>query len=328
MTALLGLLAAPLPAHGDAAMLSGELSLTSGYSKTGGWTSEVRGAPRNGAGFEYFRRFSGAAGDILTLDVQARVTYDSSQDDAAWGVELHSVWVERKLGLGKNMIVGHFSPAHGLEPVVDTHGEVLQTLAMQDLGFKKDWGVGYRGILGPYDVTFAGQLGSGMGIRLDDGSFLATAQAWEPPGDGFRYGVSLAAGRVLESRGAWTLPAPEFGSVVSKFRGGAAFTASTGSFEYAGELTVGTDDGTAVAGALLQTSYVVPSMQELRLELQTLSWSGDLDDRVARATTVTAGVAWQATPDLALRAYVRGDVEGPGEDGDASAVLQAYYLGG
>ena len=327
---LILLLTSPLALAGGATSMSGELNLIGGYSGTNDWIGAVPGAPRNSVGFEYFRRLSGERGDFLTIDVQARLSFEpESRTDNDWGVELHNAWVEHKLGLGKNIVVGHFSPAHGLEPVTDTHGTVLQTLAMWDVGFKKDWGAGYRGILGPFDLSVAGQLGSGMGIRTDDGSYLLTAQIWEPPGDGFRYGLSLLAGRVLPSRGGWTLPSPDFApGTVAKTRVSAAATVSRGSFDYAGELSAGWNEDDAVAGALLQVGYVLPSLQQLTLEAQGRLWADDLSGDDRRMTSVTAGGSYELTRGWTIRAYLSHDLEMPGDTGDTRAVLQAYYFGG
>ena len=173
---LLPLLVALAPAA-DAArassVFSAEASAVGGYSDGDGWTLNGIGGQTNSIGFEYLARLSGDRGDFLTFDLQTRLSYDPMRpDDEPWAVEVHNAWVEHKLGLGSNVRAGHFEPAFGLERALDTHGTLLQTLIGEDLGFKHDWGVGYRGILGALDVEAAAQLGSGMGIDRRDGSFL------------------------------------------------------------------------------------------------------------------------------------------------------------
>jgi hypothetical protein len=324
------LLAAPL-AHADgASSLSFELNAVGGYSDRDEWVSEIPGSQRNAVGFEYFRKVANEYGDFLTLDLQARLSYDSSEPGGnAVGLEIHSAWAEYKLGLGRNLWFGHFAPAHGLEPVTDTHGTVLQTLAMRDIGFKKDWGVGYRGLLGPFDLSLAAQLGSGMGIQMKDGSFLVSAQVWEPPGDAFRYGLSVLAGRVLPSRGGWTIPSPDFESdAVTKMRAGAAAEFASGSFEFKGELSLGKNEDTSVGGAMLEAGYTPPSFQELTLEAQGRLWSGDLEDGEALVTAVALGGSYELTRDVTVRGYVIHDVSGPGDTDETSVVVQAYYFGG
>ena len=324
------LLASPVAHAGGASSLSGELSITGGYSDRDGWISEIPGAQRNVVGFEYYRKVANEYGDFLTFDLQARLSYDSSEPGGdPLGLEIHNAWVEYKLSLGRNLRIGHFSPAHGLESVTDTHGTVLQTLAAQDVGFKKDWGVGYRGVLGPFDLSLAAQLGSGMGIQTSDGSFLISAQVWEPPGDDFRYGLSLLVGRVLSARGGWMLPSPDVESdAVTKVRAGAAAEYASGSFGFKGELTAGRNDDSAVAGAMLEAAYTPPSLQSLRLEAQGRAWSGDLSESDALSGSVTLGASYELTRGWTLRAYVIHGLSGPGLAEDTSAVFQAYYFGG
>jgi hypothetical protein len=174
---------APLPAHADVTtQTAAEFSLLAGYSDETGWVHELPGAQRSAIGFEQLAKFSGGRGDIATTDLQVRLSYDSQAPDEAWAIEVHNAWIEYKLGLGKKLRFGHFSPAHGLEPVRDTHGTLIQTLSGMDIGFKKDWGVAYSGIAGPVDLEVALQLGSGAAPAPDDGSFLASAQVWTPPG--------------------------------------------------------------------------------------------------------------------------------------------------
>jgi len=103
---------------------------------------------------------------------------------------------------------GHFDPAFGLEPVTDTHGTLLQTLAPKNIGFKKDWGIGYRGLLGKFDYQLAVQLGSGMGIRRKDGSYLLTGRISTPQTRDTQIGLSFLYGRTLVSGQSWTIPAP------------------------------------------------------------------------------------------------------------------------
>jgi hypothetical protein len=314
-------------AGAGASALSGELVLSGGYFSDGEWVTERSGAPANAVGFEYYRKVGSERGDFLTIDVQARVSYDSSSPSGdRWGLEIHNAWAEYKLGLGRNIMLGHFAPGFGLEPVTDTHGTVLQTLAMWDLGFKKDWGAAYRGILGPFDLTVAGQLGTGMGIRTGEGSFLLTAQVWEPPGDDFRWGLSAAAGEVLPGAGRWTLPEPRFaGSTVTRYRAGAAAELSSGSFLHRGEVSLGADDGNSVAGALTQSTYVPPSLQSIALEAQARAWTGDVGDADAAKVALTAGASWRAAGNWTLRAYLHHDFH---SGGDTGVLVQAYYFGG
>ena len=100
-----------------------ELDLLAGYSEQNQWIGEGPGGLKNSAGFEYFAKVSNDYGDYLTWDLQARLGYHTGlPSDERWGLEIHNAWVEYKIGLGSNIRAGHFAPAFGLEPNVDTHG--------------------------------------------------------------------------------------------------------------------------------------------------------------------------------------------------------------
>jgi len=187
-----------------------EATIIGGYSDKDKWVGKKDMSLKNSIGFEYFRKFSNEYGDFLTFDLQMRMAYDSREDSQdAFGVEIHNAWLEYKLGLGKAVRLGHFDPAFGLEPVLDTHGTLLQTLASKNIGFKKDWGVAYRDLWGDFDYEIAAQLGSGMGINRKDGSFLLTGRISEPQTKATQLGISFLYGRTLQSNQSWTIPAPE-----------------------------------------------------------------------------------------------------------------------
>ena len=103
----------------------------------------------------------------------------------------------------------HFDPAFGLEPVLDTHGTILQTLARKNIGFKKDWGGALKGTFYDLDYKAALQLGSGMSIRDKDDSFLITARLGTPSSNDLQCGVSGMYGEVLQTKGMSTFPKNE-----------------------------------------------------------------------------------------------------------------------
>jgi hypothetical protein len=308
-------------------VFSAEASAVGGYSDGDGWTLNGVGAQTNSIGFEYLARLSGDRGDILTFDLQTRLSYDPMRpDDEPWAIEVHNAWVEHKLGLGSNVRAGHFEPAFGLERALDTHGTLLQTLIGEDVGFKHDWGLGYRGILGALDFEAAAQLGSGMGIERRDGSFLATARVSSPPGAAFQYGVSALHGRVLASMGMRTIPQPVFEpDAVTKTRVGADARWDAGSFLLAGEVTAGRDDDASVLGTLLQVGWPIPGLDALTLETQGQYWS-----RAAGADESSLGVSasYRLSEGWTLRAAAFQGLSGAAADEPTQVVFQAYYYGG
>ena len=307
-----------------------EAMIMGGYSERDIWVGRKDKGIKNSLGFEYYRKFSNDYGDFLTLDVQVRAGYDSKEDSQdAFGIEIHNAWAEYNLGLGKAIRLGHFDPAFGLEPVLDTHGTLLQTLASKNIGFKKDWGIAYKGMLGDYDYEVAAQIGSGMGIRRKDGSYLMTGRIGTPQTREFRYGLSFLYGRTLRPGESWTIPASELLSnrSVRKKRIGVDLQFPLGPVEFKGEVAAGDNDGTTAGGALAEFAYTVPGLERLELKLQGTYWSNDWDKKNTRDSTIAPVIEYEVTPSLSARLGYFHDIDSPGSSKDRLVLLQLYYYG-
>jgi len=305
-----------------------EAIVIGGYSDRDQWVGKKRSL-KNSVGFEYYKKFSDEYGDFLTLDLQMRMAYDSREDRSdAFGVEIHNAWLEYKLGLGKSIRLGHFDPAFGLEPVLDTHGTLLQTLASKNIGFKKDWGLAYKGLLGNYDYQLAAQLGSGMGIRRKDGSFLLTGRISTPQTGDTQVGLSFLYGQTLESTQSWTIPAPELvsGKTIRKKRVGADFQCPLGLFAFKAEAAAGDNEGKTVAGGLAELGYTVPEQQNLKLKMQTLYWSNDWEEKKARDLRLSPVIEYSISSTTTVRLGYFHDIYSSGDE-DKMIVLQFYYFG-
>ncbi len=321
---------APTPAAaGMTTQTAGELSLVVGYSDGNDWVGALPGSQRSAAGFEHFAKFSTDRGDIVTTNLQLRASYDScAPSDEAWALEVHNAWLEYRLGLGKKLRIGHFSPAHGLEPVRDTHGTLAQTLVGMDLGFKKDWGIGYSGIAGPLDLEVALQLGSGMAPAPDDGSYLASAQVWTPPGRDSRFGVSIVRGDLRKATQARTLPLPDYAEEsVEISRAALSVEHSAGAFMVLAEASAGVDDSSTVGGALFQVDYSPPSNQRWLFAWQVRVWDSDLARGGFSTVTGIAAAGYKVTDRLTVRAALT-ELARDCDHAEAQATIQLYYYGG
>jgi len=322
----LALFVAP-SARADVSLFATELNVVAATDGIGHWR-DVFGAQRSSIGFESFGKRSGGRGDFLTWDLQIRLSHDSDESvGEAWGLEIHNAWLEYKLELGRNLRFGHFSPAFGLEPSVDTHGTLFQTLAARDIGFKKDWGVAYLSGLGPFDTRVALQNGSGAPLDRRDGNHLATVRLGTPLGRSSRAAVSLLAGRVLDARGARTWPSPDNPEAVSKFRVGADAEHMAGPFRLSGEVTIGRDGSHDIVGALLWTDVTLPALRNVTVEAQGRLWSNDALRSGSRWTSVTLGASYRVATHWTLRGLLDHEIEAP-RRGDDRIALQLYYYGG
>ncbi|MDI6808685.1 MAG: hypothetical protein QME66_06865 [Candidatus Eisenbacteria bacterium] len=305
-----------------------EMNLVGGYSDREGWIGESS-TLANSVGFEYFKKFSGEYGDYLTVDLQMRAAYDGKEDPGRfWGLEIHNAWLEHRLGYAAKIRAGHFDPSFGLEPLLDTHGTILQTLAMKDIGFTKDWGISLRGSLPRFDYESSIQLGSGMSVRRTDGSFLATGRIGSPANENLQYGFSLLYGRVLDSEGMRTFPQNKLMSsdVVLKRRIGLDAQYLLGSYLFKTEVAYGKNDAKAVLGYSTEIDYTFQKYQNWELELQFQPWIGDLSSSDSDISTLTLGTSYKLSQNAALRAAVLHDFNMPDGKEDNKVLVQFYWF--
>jgi len=314
-------------AFADQSLFYKEVNLIGGYSRQDKW---IGGSDtlKNSVGFEDYRKFSGDYGDFLTTDFQLRVAYDSSESmDDAWAVEIHNAWAEFKLNSSNKFRFGHFDSSFGLEPLVDTHGTILQTLAEDDIGFIKDWGVSLRGVAPSFDYEVSLQLGSGMSIYRQDGSYLATARVGSPSPSNFQYGISFLIGDVLETMGMQTIPRNQLVSndAISKKRIGGDIQYLYGPYLLKSECAYGKNEDKNVLGYLFELDYTIPRSQNWELELQYKSWMNDLSDRHSDDSTLSVGVSCKLNQKLTLRAAYLHDFNRMGGKEDDKVLFQFYY---
>jgi hypothetical protein len=306
-----------------------EVNLIGGYSSRDGWIDK-NGTMDSSVGFEWYRKFSGDYGDFLTADLQMRAAYDSKENShQAWGVEIHNAWLEYKISQYLNIRGGHFAPSFGLEPVVDTHSTLLQTLAEQDIGFNKDWGVQMRGSFPKFDYQASLQTGSGMSIRRQDGSYLATLRIGTPQDRNLQGGFSLLSGRTLESEGMRTFPEAKLLSpdAVDKNRVGLDGQYLYGPLLFKGEFAYGRDDNKDVLGYLTEVVYTLPSHQNIDFELQYKSWINDIHTSSSDEPTLTLGATYRLNQSTKLSAAYLHDFGMMDQKPEDRFVVQFYFLG-
>ena len=306
-----------------------EANLIAGYSSREGWIDKSQ-MMNSSAGFELYRKFSGDYGDFLTADLQMRVAYDSRKNSRqAWGVEVHNAWLEYKLSQYIKIRGGHFAPSFGLEPVVDTHSTLLQTLAEQDIGFNKDWGAQMRGSFPKFDYQASLQIGSGMSLRRQDGSYLVSLRLGTPQGGNLQGGFSLLYGRTLESEGMRTFPKNKLLSpdAVNMKRLGLDGQYLYGPFLFKGEFAYGRDDKKDVLGYLTEVVYTLPQHQDLEFELQFKSWINDMHAASCQDPALTLGATYRLSQSTKLSAAYLHDFGMIDTKPEDKFVVQFYFLG-
>ena len=173
------------------------------------------------------------------------------------------------------------------------------------------------------------QTGSGMAVRSRNGSHLLSARIGTPQNREFRYGFSLAYGRVLESRQSQTYPLPEliFDEPVLKRRVGLDMQYLMGAFEFKGEAAYGKDDDEEVFGVLPQVDFVVSANKDVKIIMQGNYWSNDITKGGKDDLTLGVGLSWKLKPSWDMRIGYFHDLKRALGEEDAKALLQFYYFG-
>lgn len=305
-----------------------EVNLIGGYGHNNKWIGKDQELT-NSLGFEDYRKFSNDYGDFLTTDLQLRVAYDSLENShKAWGVQIHNAFAQFNLGSGKKLKFGHFDPGFGLEPVLDTHATILQTLMSRNIGFKKDWGVGFKVIAPWFDFDAALQLGSGMSIYRRDNSFLSTLRISKPNNNNLQYGLSFMYGDILQTMGMNTFPRADIiGKTISKKRVGLDSQYLYGPFLFKAETAYGNDDHDEVLGYLFETDYTLPKNQNIEMQLQIQSWLHDIKAKKSDDTTLSVGISYKINQNITIRTAFIHDLNLMEGNEDHKGIMQFYFSG-
>ncbi len=304
----------------SASSLYKELNFIGGYSSANGFIDHSD-MLKNSVGIEYFKRFSGDKGDYVTIDLQPRLTYNATEKFSnAWDLEIHNAWLEYRLGFGYKLRIGHFDPSFGLEPISDTHGTILQTLAMKNIGSKSDWGIGLKGIIGYFDYEGSIQNGTGMNLKRENGSFLLSYRIGNPQSETMLYGLSLMYGKVVMNNKTHNLM--ERTMPIEKKRIGLDAQIPFRSFLLKLESVYGTEDKVKVLGLFSQINYTFPFNQALTIETQMQNWFNGIDNKRIYETMFGFCVSHRITSKLTIRTTYFYTF-----DKDNQIFIQLYYLG-
>lgn len=321
LLAALAFAAAP-PLRASAYLLYFELQGVAGYSSAArkavfSSMSDMEAMQKPSVGFDYVQRFSGASGDIAVLAVQGRLAWNAEEtSEDRLEPQLYNAYLKLKAGFA-DIWVGHNRPKFGLAPSYDTHGHLLQTLAMRGYGFDRDWGIGLERDFPRGSAGLSLTTGSGMPLAFHGNCFAAARVAFGVlEQDNYSIGLSAGHGRLLDTMGVHitstqTVPFSMAGVDVS-------FLADA--WDHRAEIYAGSRDGRGAFAALWRIGRGFLAENRLRVELQP---------SVIRASGAThaqlgAGVTFIPHPDWTLRAMISRD----GETRDTRAVFQIYYYKG
>ncbi len=168
--------------------------------------------PKNLVGFETIHvfgertRWGLGSLRLRAMDLHLRAVYDPRPQDLEerFRMVAGDFWVRLQPEGNSRMSVrlGHFLVPYGLNPILSPRGLFFLPAEAEDLGFKRDWGVEWKGPAGRLDYVVAATLGAGEGFHLPspgaarNGSYLFSGRLGSPNYRDFQLGVSGAVGRL------------------------------------------------------------------------------------------------------------------------------------
>jgi hypothetical protein len=264
-------------------------------------------------GFDYLHRLSGAGGDYGALALQFRIAYDTQDDEKDLEPQLYNAYFKYKTGWS-DLWIGHNRPAMGLNSYFDTHAHLLDTLAMNDFGYDRDWGVGSYRDFSWGNLAVSMTTGSGMPLRFK-GNWLAAARVSTGilNQDNYNLGFSAGYGEPLETMGYNLMnDEPRRLALV-----GTDLTYLWNNLESRWEGMAGRNQDQEAYALYWRLGVNVLDEGRMKLEAQPMYLKIGSDDSYQLA----AGPSYQLTPDITLRAMYRYDEAMD----DHKVVFQAYW---
>lgn len=306
----------------DAALIYGEFYFLQTFS-----SGEDNFDSKDSIGFEVYKKFSGEYGDWGEGDLQFRMQYSPlktmivtplhSDFPSIGQPVIHNAFFIFKGNQGKNNIkIGHFDVPFGLEPELDTHPTLLQTLHQHNFGYVKDWGISMGGQLDKIDYEIALTTGSGNDFILGRDNYLVSGRIANPTYNQFRWGISGAVGNTLRE-----------GESVSLWRGGFDVQYYYAQWTFKGEVYGGETGGHPSYGALGEIDYTFPG-QKLELELQFQDSTENIDLSDSHNTALILGLTYKLSQSWSFRTAYSHYFNEPSMDVSRDQVgIQFYYYG-
>jgi len=266
-------------------------------------------------GFDYVQRFSGASGDFAVLAVQARLAVNA-EGERTLEPQLYNAYLKLKTR-AVDIWIGHNRPKFGLSSSLDNHGQLLQPLSMNGLGFDRDWGVGVEHDYAWGNAGISLTTGSGMPLYFKGNYFLSGRYSRGILNqDNHSVGFSVGYGNVLDVMGYHLMSE----TPMEFYAAGLDFTVLRNNLEHRLEFMAGGLDRQGIFALFWRTSVGLLEESRLKLEAQPVIVFTKLKAQVQ----FSVGATYLATADWTLRAMVQYDEEMK----DTRFVIQVYYYKG
>lgn len=317
LTLLLCVVLTPV-AHGANRLLFLEAQGVVGYSSLddgviyySAMQAEVMQKPS--VGFDFIQRLTGKGGDVGSIAVQARVAYHEEAGESKAEVQLYNAYIKLKSRF-TDYWIGHNRPALGLSSYLDSHGLLLETLAMHGYGYDRDWGAGVVRTTNWGDLALSITTGSGMPVYAK-GNYLVSGRISKGVlnQENYTWGWSAAYGEPLETMGYQVSDSqPQEFMVI-----GTDVSYLWNNLENRVELFAGRKDGEDAGAAFWRFGINLLSEARLKFEVQPIYRKQGSEERYQ----LSLGISLAATGDLTFRtAYSYDDLTE-----EQRVVVQWYY---
>jgi hypothetical protein len=269
---------------------------------------------KNSLGIDYIKKISGITGDIGTVALQFRTSYNEKSSDVE--LQVYNAYLKAKTQFA-DIWIGHNRIAFGLASYWDTHGDLLQSLPMYGFSYDRDWGVGLIKDTAGGDFQMSLSTGSGMGIR-DKGNWLLTSRvsAGVLNYDNYNFGLSLMGGEILDTMGYKLMNENPQNIIL----GGLDFAYNYNNIEQKGEIDFGEITSNTAFAALYRLGFNFLEENRLKLEGQYVYTKKEKMDDYA----IGGGITYRFTSSLSTRLmYERKHAMD-----DHRIVVQVYFYSG
>ena len=265
-------------------------------------------------GFDYIQRFSGETGDVATFALQARLALAGDRGRYKLEPQVYNAYLKVKTP-EPYVWIGHNRPALGLSSYFDSHGQILRTLAIEGLGYDRDWGVGVYKDFSWGDIYTSVTTGSGLPVLFKGGNYMAAGRVSYGvlSQDNMNLGFTLGYGKTLDTMG-YELRDEEPRKMALA---GADFTLLRNNFEHRFDFLGGKWLGERTYAAFYRLGVNLDQEARFKIEAQPTYWK--LGDEKNYLLSCCFSVL--ATSDLTLRLGYFFDRN----EKDNRIVLQAYY---
>lgn len=268
----------------------------------------------NSIGFDYIQKISSETGDIGTLALQPRLSYDDAMKKAQF--QVYNAYMKFKTAPG-DIWVGHNRIAFGLASYWDTHAQLLQPLSMYGFGLDRDWGLGFS--RDTEDGTIQVSLSSGAGMPISfNGNWLAAARVSKGVlnYDNYSLGFDVMGGRVL----------PVMGYMIQSYIPQALFLFGTdlalnhNNIEHKAEFNIGEKGNHLSLAAFYRIGFNFLDEDRLKLEAQaTYTRQMEQDNN-----SIAGGITYKLSSVFTTRFMYEHEKD----TSDNRYVFQLYYYAG